>query len=152
MQVCRDLETFAGPGNRFLPGKRSIRWVAWAHPNWKKAKREKILQGGPLQCKEYRFVARNKKSTEGSVPWPEMPVEEDKICELWEDKKDEVVLPRGWYSTYLVALDNAPRWSEEEVAMMKDAFFFQECRISSGRPARQLKFRPPQAVIDAGMT
>lgn len=133
------MQIFAGEGNRFLPGRRCIRWVAWARSTWSNKKIALIQKGGGLQVKELRFVRVCEPSTKHKgkrgtrlPPWPEYIPHDEVIMDAWANNL-EVVLPPGRYGTQIVALDYAPAWSYDEIAMLKDALLYQECTIADCR-------------------
>ena len=115
-----------------------------------------------MQCKELRFVrekpkanrVKHKNQHDMKPPdWPEddMPCDDD-ICEAWKNKETDVLLQPGVYHTQLVALDEAPNWTYDDICMLRDALFFLDCVISPGRPVvQQLRYRMPRALVDAGI-
>lgn len=163
VRVCEDLAVFAGPGNRFEPGDRCIRWVERRRLTSAPLRAHREVPG-PFCCKEFRFTHEGawggyglKRDRIRKLQWPDMEAEKgvegraESISELWRERDSEVLLKEGkWYATCLVALDGAPEWEGEEVCMVRDALELAGAQVCRRR-IMQLRYKPPREVLEAGL-
>lgn len=85
------------------------------------------------------------------IEWPEyMPCDED-ILEAWGRETTDVLLPVGVYETQLVALDHAPRWTNPECQMLRDALFEQDCHTAQVRHSHKFYYYPPPELEAEGL-
>ena len=127
IQMCDELESFFGPGNKFepLPGK-GLRWAQWPGKP----------EGDSIGGKEIRLLVHEHKPA-AFVPWP---VVEENARELWRDDPSRAITA-SWYRSQLAAYGSAPKWTRIELELVRDCFIRLGVRVSKVICIRRLRYK-----------
>ena len=104
VNICKDLGRMFGPGNEFRPEPNGNGFLLWSEWPGKDKEGYKCMRLFAANCR-----------TQSKYSWPWIDAD---VMEKWE-RDHKAVIPKGKYRTFLKAFRTAPKWTEQELYIIK---------------------------------
>ena len=139
VEMCKDLGEEFGPGNSFRPEgicDGFLIWTEWPGKDKDGYKCMRLFRDHHADYLEEQKALRTKpfRYTRVEYKWPW--IDED-VMETWKENHD-VVIPIGKYRTFLKAFETAPRWTREELDVVRQVMHGYGIEVGCSPSQRKL--------------